>query len=86
MIPHDRPLDLGKSREHINNLRAEGKCFICEQTGHNARDCAEKKIVRPSEKLENNNILIRFEEVENFARNEVETLYASTTGLGLEFE
>lgn len=47
--PSDRPRPnrkqrdwKGPSREERNELRAQGKCFICKESGHTQKDCPKK--------------------------------------------
>jgi hypothetical protein len=44
-----KPTRRGKkiSREKRDQLRAEGKCFQCERTGHSQRDCPEFNTMKP---------------------------------------
>ena len=41
--PHRKKL----SREQMNSLRAEGKCFNCRETGHEQRNCPKLNLMRP---------------------------------------
>lgn len=60
-----------KTKDKLNELRAAGKCFICEETGHLSRDCIKKPTVKPP-KISNNNVQIRFEELEQDVENAIE--------------
>ena len=54
---HPRHARRGKkiSKERRDQLRAEGKCFQCEQQGHSQRDCLELNMMRPL-KVQVNNV------------------------------
>ena len=49
------------SREKRDQLRAEGKCFQCEQPGHSQRDCPELNTLRPPNVRVNNVEIARLE-------------------------
>ena len=49
------------SKEKRDQLRAEGKCFQCEQTGHSQRDCPELNTMRPPNVRVNNVNVARLE-------------------------
>ncbi|KAF9789345.1 hypothetical protein BJ322DRAFT_1105211 [Thelephora terrestris] len=49
------------SREKRDQLRAEGKCFQCEQVGHSQRDCPELNMMRPPAIRANNVNIARLE-------------------------
>ena len=60
---HAKRAQRGKkiSREKRDQLRAEGKCFQCEQQGHSQRDCPELNTLRPPRMRVNNVEIARLE-------------------------
>lgn len=60
--------------ERLERLRAEGKCYLCQEKGHIARDCRQKQFAKPIQRGANRisagNVRIEF--VEKLAREEAE--------------
>jgi len=59
-----------KSKDKLNELRSQNKCFICEESGHIARECKQKRLVKPPNKGKINSSNIRFTFIEEENTND----------------
>ena len=73
------------SRAKKDGLRAEGKCFHCEKTGHSKRDCPELNTMRPPASISTGSVSIARLERLSDARDKADLLVGSLT-LGVEVE
>lgn len=70
-------LKIQMSQQRMNELKAEGRCFLCEEKGHISRDCPSTNILKPPAEISSNNV--RFEVIEEL-ENEINELSINAIG------
>ena len=74
------PMRSKEDRDRLDKLCAEGRCFHCEQTGHDARNCSAQKTAKaPTQGLCASTV--RFEGIEELANRVCKAPSYNTVGV-----